>query len=426
LRYDGKGFAAWQTQARTELKPQRLVEALEALTAFGRNGYGPEAAEAVVGVARRFLAPATTYEEAQVVKKVEEVLPRIGKAALPVLVKALDDRNREIRAFAVQRLAGGLGCPFDSSAVPGLVRAVLRGEDRRSDAAVVALENVQGVGPALEKELKGERRTNRFVVNVAACAKEPPGDAFEIHRSAALAILARMGPRAAAAVPTLVAMLAGRSDAREKVSERGAAAGVLGEIRGDPRRVISALVGALEDDDAEVRRKAARSLGRYGPRARVAVPALRKLAEARTNPAPGPGEPLSPLGANEAPQAPRDGKREEPAAVKLAAAWAIDRILGDNRAGRVLLGAFEDLKEADARRKLVEAVGEEGGRTAAAALLQAYRRHERDRAVIAAALGRLGPSAREALPILLRARREGDADLRRAAAKAVEAITGAR
>jgi hypothetical protein len=55
LRYDGKSFEQWQRCARTELKPERCVEALEALTVLGTNGYGREAAETIMAVVKGYL-----------------------------------------------------------------------------------------------------------------------------------------------------------------------------------------------------------------------------------------------------------------------------------------------------------------------------------------------------------------------------------
>lgn len=57
---------------------------------------------------------------------------------------------------------------------------------------------------------------------------------------------------------------------------RAMAARALGEIR--DRGAIPALIGALRDRSPEVRIAAAQALGRFGPDASLAVPALKQLA----------------------------------------------------------------------------------------------------------------------------------------------------
>src|SRR4029079_16885762 len=54
LRYDGKTFSEWQTAWRTELSTDKRIEAVNALAAFGANGYGKEAAESIVEVAGQY------------------------------------------------------------------------------------------------------------------------------------------------------------------------------------------------------------------------------------------------------------------------------------------------------------------------------------------------------------------------------------
>src|SRR5262249_34188980 len=54
LRYDGKSFDEWQTAWRTELSTEKRIEAVNALAAFGANGYGPQAAEAILEIADQY------------------------------------------------------------------------------------------------------------------------------------------------------------------------------------------------------------------------------------------------------------------------------------------------------------------------------------------------------------------------------------
>jgi hypothetical protein len=54
LRFEGKTFDEWREAWRTELSTEKRIEAVKALAAFGANGYGHEAAEAVLEIARQY------------------------------------------------------------------------------------------------------------------------------------------------------------------------------------------------------------------------------------------------------------------------------------------------------------------------------------------------------------------------------------
>lgn len=54
LLYDGRSFEDWSSQWRHELKVQKRTEAIEALAAFGRAGYGEKAVDALLDVAAEY------------------------------------------------------------------------------------------------------------------------------------------------------------------------------------------------------------------------------------------------------------------------------------------------------------------------------------------------------------------------------------
>jgi hypothetical protein len=54
LRYDGKTFDEWRNAWQTELSTAKRLEAVKALAAFGANGYGKDAAEAILEVAGQY------------------------------------------------------------------------------------------------------------------------------------------------------------------------------------------------------------------------------------------------------------------------------------------------------------------------------------------------------------------------------------
>lgn len=89
-------------------------------------------------------------------------------------------------------------------------------------------------------------------------------------RDTALAGLLALGEKAkAAAVPILVEMLEDRSD-----EFRAFAAYALGQLGSSAKGAVPALIAALKDDEPKVRGEVIRALGDIGPEAAKAVPAL--------------------------------------------------------------------------------------------------------------------------------------------------------
>ncbi len=54
LLYDGQSFHHWQSILKTDLSLEKRTEAVRAMGAFGVNGFGPEAAKAVLAVMRGY------------------------------------------------------------------------------------------------------------------------------------------------------------------------------------------------------------------------------------------------------------------------------------------------------------------------------------------------------------------------------------
>ena len=112
LRYDGKTFDEWRTAWKTELSTEKRLEAVKALAAFGANGYGKEAAEAIVEVAGQY--DWTSLGENKAADELKNaclsafgypglsiVAYRISENdALPVLLAAVDSKNMQTRLFA--------------------------------------------------------------------------------------------------------------------------------------------------------------------------------------------------------------------------------------------------------------------------------------------------------------------------------------
>jgi hypothetical protein len=107
LRYDGKSFDEWRNDWQTELSTENRIEAVKALAAFGRAGYGKQAAEAVLDVVRQY---DWQYLEDPPIGKLQELASKsfagTGEArmplddALPVLVAAIKSGDKKVVDFA--------------------------------------------------------------------------------------------------------------------------------------------------------------------------------------------------------------------------------------------------------------------------------------------------------------------------------------
>jgi len=168
--------------------------------------------------------------------------------AMPALIEASKDENRQVRRSAVQAL-GKLGNP---AAVLALIE--LLGDRGRLTTGNVVTTTMARIGqpavPALIEALHTDGNTRRR----ARCAL----------------VLGKMGS------PTVVsALIEALGDSHKSV--RRNAAGALGTT-GDPA-AVPALIKALADKDGSVRASAAYALMRIGEAAREALPVLKKTLD---------------------------------------------------------------------------------------------------------------------------------------------------
>ncbi|MBI1831369.1 MAG: HEAT repeat domain-containing protein [Planctomycetes bacterium] len=136
--------------------------------------------------------------------------------------------------------------------------------------------------PALRKllnESKSELRANtaftiwRIDGDTAACVKTVlavlDGPNEDNSRFRVAAVFWHMGPAAKDAVPTLVRLLEKSDEYTQHV-----AIGAVGAIRSHPDLVLPVLTKALASEDISTRRRAAEALGEYGPVAKDAIAQL--------------------------------------------------------------------------------------------------------------------------------------------------------
>jgi HEAT repeat protein len=314
--------------------PRIRIESANALAALG-----PEAAEAVPALMDALkssakLPPGNVAFHVSVTR----ALTRIGKPAIPALVRAIGEREEsQARSAAAGALAGmGRGA---SDAVPDLIRILKGNGDRFNQADRDASRALAGIGkpavpalielmkesipvktpnvtealnrglvlqhaaqalgeigpgatdavPALVQALKDvDEEFDRLTIAGALCRVRPRERAalntleaglrhanFQPRQLAAM-LLGELGPDAAPVVPSLAKLL---SDIDESV--RTAAAEALAKIGRDGPSAVPALLRALEDEKPKVRTAAATALGLYAQKPAAVVPALARLLRDR-------------------------------------------------------------------------------------------------------------------------------------------------
>ncbi len=182
-------------------------------------------------------------------------VPTLGQPSAASLLAALKDPDVSVRSMALHRL------------------------DKRSEsdpAILSALTTAMMALPAsefFENGLGGPATVQRLM----AILRERDARL----RAEAVSELRRIGPKAGAAIPTLVLRLQDpdrtvRARTCEALAQIDTAAG----RQGQAEVVVPALIQALADPDHWVRRNAAENLGLYRARAKAAIPRLLALRDA--------------------------------------------------------------------------------------------------------------------------------------------------
>jgi hypothetical protein len=241
----------------TDLKPEVRAEAIKALCAFGANGYGPEAARAIVELMRHYDFKQTDGDDEKVVQAAINGLGKVRADAEPILVEELKKGGTNGRWFALVAL-DGFGTR-GKAAVPAVVER-LRDEDRDvRRRAVRTLHDIDEDGVSARA--------------LAAVVANEPELRYE-----AVQALAYFGPKARPALPELV------QAARDFPEVRSFALQALGQIKPDARTVLPALAASLADRNQNVRLKALEHLQELGPDAREAVTPLMEALKAARDP----------------------------------------------------------------------------------------------------------------------------------------------
>lgn len=323
-----------------------------------------------------------------------KILCRMGNAAVPVLVEALDSEDSATRSTAAEVLAGIGAEAVD--AIDPLTRLTQR--DPEEDVRRFALIALAPIGK------KGRRSDTVLPVIVRSMEDES-----KLVRDQALGSLARLGVDA---VPTLFGML--RSSDRETCGRIGVA---LGWMKSEPEAVdaiiqglnddhenvraycayglgmmkakaaIPALIDAMRDSVSHVRLRAVGALGKIGPDAKEIVPEL-----------------LGHLG-------------HENWATRATAASALGKIGPVNEKVIPSIAGLLDDESVNVRRSAIGALGRIGVQSSDVIPILTQALHEQGnddlRACAASALRHMGPEAVAAVPGLIKALGDKDSYVRR-------------
>jgi HEAT repeat protein len=178
----------------------------------------------------------------------DEAVRRLGWKSIPMLLHMLGERDSDakVRFAALLRKAGLIQKPYLSSGEKNVA----------ASRAFIAL------GAAAEKAVPALLKLHgRNVSPESQCAIN---DA-----------LGWIGPRADAAVPTLL-----RSATNRNPLVRASALWALGEIGGEAQLSVPVLTSALRDKDQWTQVSAAHALGMFGAAAQSAIPSLSALTNA--------------------------------------------------------------------------------------------------------------------------------------------------
>jgi len=192
--------------------------------------------------------------------------------------------------------------------------------------------------------------------------------------------------------------------------DRITALNTLGQIGPDATTVVPALIKALEDDDSEVRKRAAWAIGQIGPGAKDAVPALiEAFRDENTVVRWNAVEALKHIGAEAVPTLIETLKGDN-ATVRWYTVEALEQIgPGAKDAVVTLMEALNNRNEDErVRFSAVRALGKigPGAKDAVVTLIDALNNRNGDERVrwsAGWALGQIGPDARDAVPSLIEA-----------------------
>ncbi|HYV34167.1 MAG TPA: HEAT repeat domain-containing protein [Gemmataceae bacterium] len=257
LLYGDKDFDAWRKFLQIQLKPELQIEAIKALRAFGANGYGEEAAVAIIEVMKKYDAIKHLDEEEKVLVEAAEALARIGNPAVPALAKELKSKKANDR-----RLVAGVLKKLEDDAAVSLAIQALSDEDFDVGyKALWALHDIVVYGEWPKSISDAEKKS--LVAPLKGMLKDKNRSQVQV-----VQILGSIGSDAKDAVPSLIAAFADKGAYKDVIF------GAFASIGPDAKEAVPVIVSAYEKDEVRGDR-VFEALDKIGPEARKAlVPAL--------------------------------------------------------------------------------------------------------------------------------------------------------
>ena len=211
--------------------------------------FGPDARPAMSHLTRLLLL----YENEDIRERAARALGAIGPEAMPSLLKALQDKNAEVRSCAAVGFyeMGDKG----KTAVPELAQAL---HDSNKRVRFMVAQALGKMGPAAETA----------VPDLIEALKDIDRDV----RSVTAQALEKIGPGAKEAIPMLIDALEDKEISIQ--AARALEAIAVGEMGDEAKGGIPKLMRALQSEDKTIRRSAASVLGKMGPEGKAAIEAL--------------------------------------------------------------------------------------------------------------------------------------------------------
>jgi HEAT repeat protein len=268
---------------RTELKPEARIQAIEALGAFGVNGYGVEATRAL-------LQSMPKEKDERVLDPALRTIGDIGRPAVTLLEEALRHPQVSTRRFAIRAFEHVM--EDARPALPQIIKAI---EDSSQAVQIQAIKtacqlgppNTKGLVPALMKALQGPSEVAQASASrlgeMGNAAKDAEGALFKVlekgpwgARDSAASALVKVGVDPDRLTSTLVKLMRAEKDEAALCE----LIGCLGTLGPEAKAAVPELVKLLKaPKKVELISYTARVLGAIGPGARSALPDLKRLRE---------------------------------------------------------------------------------------------------------------------------------------------------
>jgi beta-lactamase regulating signal transducer with metallopeptidase domain len=264
--YGGKSLDQWQAILMTDLKPETRIEAIKALSAFGANGYGKEAAAAIIELMRTYDTPSHDQEDQKVVAAAYAAFKKLGPEGVSALIQELKQGTVNGRQFAIAALQI-VGPTVTRPSRPGYPPTVVHVFPKA--AAPAALDSFKDENSYVRRGAISSINTRdvdpkRLLAALTEAMKDPDANV----RFSAINKLGQMGKSAKPAVPALLAAL---KDDNENVR-----LGALFALLKTGPKLSEALPGILMGlkEQKTIHQPIYEYLEALGPEAKEAVPAL--------------------------------------------------------------------------------------------------------------------------------------------------------